>query len=158
MEIQKDQVMNYRYRFIVAGTRGYTDYEELCHYVNRYICHTCGCSLSHCFHSGDDVLIISGDASSGADALAIQFAKDYGYDWVRFPADWNKFFKAAGNIRNAEMGDVATDLIAFWDLESRGTKNMIIYATGKLDNVYLVPITLDPPSKTKNKKNDDPSF
>ncbi|WP_197026348.1 hypothetical protein [Polaribacter sp. Hel_I_88] len=44
---------------------------------------------------------------------------------MRFPAEWNKFGKAAGPVRNKEMAIYADALIAFWDGKSRGTKNMI---------------------------------
>ena len=41
-----------------------------------------------------------------------------------FPADWDKFGKAAGHIRNKEMADYADALLLIWDGESRGSKNM----------------------------------
>ena len=43
----------------------------------------------------------------------------------RFPADWDKYGKAAGYKRNGEMARNADALIAFWDGKSRGTKHMI---------------------------------
>lgn len=56
-----------------------------------------------------------------------------------FPADWEKYGKAAGAIRNKEMGDYADALIAFWDGKSRGTKHMIDYmlSIGKEVHVYV---------------------
>lgn len=41
-----------------------------------------------------------------------------------FNADW-KFGKGAGPIRNADMGFYADCCIAFWDMKSSGTGNMI---------------------------------
>ena len=78
----------------------------------------------------EDVEIISGGCS-GADAMAEAYAKDYGITLKVFPADWNKYGKSAGPIRNEQMAKYATTdsdscmLIAFWDGKSRGTKNMI---------------------------------
>lgn len=46
-----------------------------------------------------------------------------------FPADWNKLGKRAGPVRNRQMAEYADALIAIWDGESRGTKNMIEEAT-----------------------------
>ena len=42
-----------------------------------------------------------------------------------FPADWDKYGKAAGFIRNEQMAQNADALVVFWDGKSRGTKNMI---------------------------------
>lgn len=42
-----------------------------------------------------------------------------------------------GHIRNAEMADNADALIAYWDGESRGTKNMIETAKTKGLKVYV---------------------
>ena len=44
---------------------------------------------------------------------------------LSFPADWDKYGKAAGYKRNEEMARNADALIAFWDGKSRGTKHMI---------------------------------
>lgn len=46
--------------------------------------------------------IISG-AASGADHIAANWAKDRGVDLREFPADWSKFGKAAGPMRNRQM-------------------------------------------------------
>lgn len=61
----------------------------------------------------------------GADTLGKEWAEEFNIPVVEFPADWDKYGKAAGPIRNAEMADYAEALIALWDGKSRGTKNMI---------------------------------
>jgi hypothetical protein len=53
------------------------------------------------------------------------FATDYIKDLKRFPADWDTHGRAAGVIRNKQMAEYGDMLIAFWDGESKGTKNMI---------------------------------
>ena len=75
---------------------------------------------------GTDIEIISGGAH-GADKIGEQFAKKYNIKLTVFPAQWDKYGKSAGIIRNAEMAQYAKDgiLFAFWDGESHGTKNMI---------------------------------
>jgi hypothetical protein len=81
-----------------------------------------------------DVEIVSGGAQ-GADALGERFAEWNGTAVKKFPADWDKHGKAAGHIRNREMGDYANEegyvgrLIEFWDGESKGSKGMIDYAS-----------------------------
>lgn len=69
-------------------------------------------------------VIISGDALDGPDAMAIHWAKVHGFKYARFPADWDKFKKSAGYIRNVEMKQIATRAIVFWDLESKGSGHM----------------------------------
>jgi hypothetical protein len=54
-----------------------------------------------------------------------------------FPADWKTHGKAAGPIRNRQMAKNAEALIALWDGNSRGTKNMIETATKLGLKVYV---------------------
>lgn len=42
-----------------------------------------------------------------------------------FPAEWKRYGRAAGMIRNQQMAWYATHLIAFWDGQSSGTRSMI---------------------------------
>lgn len=68
--------------------------------------------------------IVCGDAR-GADSLGADWAKMHAVPVAHFPADWEKYGKAAGHIRNKEMAEYADFLVAFWDGESKGTLNMI---------------------------------
>lgn len=63
----------------------------------------------------------------GADMLAYSLWANHNMTIHKFPADWNKHGKSAGYIRNADMGNFADVLVAFWDGKSRGTKHMIEY-------------------------------
>lgn len=104
------------FRVIIAGTRDFKDYELLKSY--------CDYMLSNKADSGEEIVIISGGAS-GADALGEKYAKERGYSLRQFPAQWDKYGRQAGPMRNREMAANADALIAFWDGKSRGTKNMI---------------------------------
>ena len=42
-------------------------------------------------------------AAKGADSLAAQISKDLGFVVIAFPAEWHRFGKAAGVIRNTRM-------------------------------------------------------
>ena len=109
------------YRVIIAGCRDFQDYallKEKCEYY-----------LQNKLQS-DNVIIVSGHAS-GADSLGERFAQEHGLQIELHPADWAKHGRAAGPIRNKEMASVADALIAFWDGQSRGTKNMIDQAREK---------------------------
>lgn len=102
-------------KLIVAGGRDFNDYQRLSAEIFAYA-EGVGDSVG--------VSIVSGMAR-GADALAYQFAKEHNVKVYEFPADWDKYGKRAGYLRNAEMAQFADALMAFWDGESRGTKNMI---------------------------------
>ena len=61
----------------------------------------------------------------GADHLGKLWAAFHGVPVVEFPADWDKYKKAAGHIRNAQMAEYGDALLIFiWD-ESRGSMNML---------------------------------
>lgn len=108
-------------RVIIAGGRDYTDYHRLKMYMD--------CLLEPLDKS--QIEIISGGAK-GADSLGERYARESGYKLKRFPANWNKYGKAAGPIRNKEMALYAAEvtgvLVAFWDGSSRGTYDMITRA------------------------------
>jgi hypothetical protein len=76
---------------------------------------------------GDDITIISGGAR-GADRIAAFWCKTLEINLIEVHANWKKYGRAAGPIRNKLMLDMNPDLvIAFHeDLEnSKGTKNTV---------------------------------
>lgn len=104
-------------KVIIAGSRNFDNYPLLkskCDYLLK---------------NKTDIEIVSGDAP-GADTLAKQYAAEKGYKLTLFPADWSKG-KKAEPIRNTEMANYATHLIAFWDSKSKGTFDMICKARDK---------------------------
>ena len=103
-------------RVIVAGGRGFTDYQGLCKTLD-YI-------FRKALDRGDDVITISGTAR-GVDEMGERYAATRGLKCERMPANWDRYGKSAGYKRNESMAKVATHLIAFWDGNSRGTKHMI---------------------------------
>ena len=68
--------------------------------------------------------IVSGTAN-GVDRLGERYAKENNIKLIKFPADWDKFGKSAGYIRNKEMAKYSEQCIIFWDGISKGTKHMI---------------------------------
>ena len=90
-----------------------------------------------CLHNGCDIQILTGGAE-GADALGEIYAVDYDWLHLRCEADWATHGRAAGPIRNTQMVDISEVLIAFWDGESRGTKDVITKAinSGLETHVY----------------------
>lgn len=72
------------------------------------------------------VLIISGDAT-GVDSIVADMCSRVGRPYQMFRAEWNKYGKSAGPIRNVEMARNGTHLLAFYN-GSPGTSNMIYFA------------------------------
>lgn len=87
-----------------------------------------------------DTIIIHG-AARGADSIAGAIATSLGFEVVSVPADWKKYGKAAGPIRNRVMLDMNPDLvIAFHnDIEnSKGTKDCVKEAEKRGIEVKIV--------------------
>jgi hypothetical protein len=95
---------------IIAGTRTFTDYNVLVEVIKN-----CNFKIS---------TVLCGGAR-GVDLLGERYAIFNSIPIEYYYADWEKFKKSAGYIRNAEMLKHADCLIALWDTKSNGTKNMI---------------------------------
>lgn len=75
-------------------------------------------------------ILVHGDAR-GVDSIADAHARKLGWEVHPHPAEWDKYHRAAGPIRNAEMLSENPNLVlAFHDdiINSRGTKDMIAKA------------------------------
>lgn len=65
-------------------------------------------------------------AANGADKIAAEAAVRHGHRVNAFEADWDRYGKRAGVIRNIRMLNSRPELvIAFWDGQSRGTAHTI---------------------------------
>ena len=101
---------------IVAGGRDYSNQNIVNYYIDRV--------KDVCDSRGLNLVIVCGMAT-GADTLGRNYAISNGLEVLEFPANWNRYGKSAGYIRNKEMGDVADSAIVFWDGRSKGSKLMI---------------------------------
>lgn len=108
------------YSTIIAGSRTIEQIEQ----IERAVTES-GFIITEVVSGGQ----VSRDATTGdlygADYLGEQWAKRHMIPIRRFAADWRKHGKAAGPIRNDEMARYADQLIAVWDGQSRGTRDMI---------------------------------
>lgn len=86
--------------------------------------------------------VVSGGCR-GVDKIGEELAEFLKLQCKIFPADWNKYGKKAGYIRNCEMAEYADALIAIWDGKSRGTKMMIDIAKKKGLKVFIYNIEKD---------------
>lgn len=109
---------------IIAGSRSFNSYEILSAEMDKVL-------LS--LKEDNEITIITG-AARGADALGSLYAMNNSYTLKEFPANWNKYGRSAGYVRNREMVDYVLSqdgkrmLVAFWDGRSAGTHNTITLA------------------------------
>ena len=112
-------------RIIVAGSRGFYDYQLLSDTLMDYLAEMDDKDI---VDNPSQVKFISGTCR-GADALGEHFANTYEYEVIRFSVAWDRYGDSAGYRCNAEMAKYASEaygvLFAFWDGKSKGTKHMI---------------------------------
>lgn len=122
-------------KVLVCGSRYFENYELLKKELLK-LHDTTGTSGKHKIDC-----IISGHAK-GADSLGERFAEEYNIPTKVYPADWDKYGKAAGPIRNKQMLEEGKPglVIAFLAPGSRGTQNMIDQSikAGKPTQVVLI--------------------
>lgn len=94
-------VPNKKYRIIVCGVRSYNNRSRLYEILDELL------------PIKDQNIILKGDAS-GADTLAKEWVEFRGVKCIPFPANWDRYPKSAGPIRNCQMFDSRCDaVIAF---------------------------------------------
>ena len=83
--------------------------------------------LDHAGSFTGNPVIIQGGCPTGIDLLARKIAEEHSIHLETFPANWKKFGRAAGPIRNQAMAYAGADLcLAFPSADkSTGTWNMI---------------------------------
>lgn len=112
-------------RVIVCGSRNWDDYAPIFERVGKLPI---------------DAIIIEGGAS-GADEWGRIAAKKYGLKHEQYKANWEKYGKAAGPIRNQEMLDSGVNLVlAFRKNKSRGTTDMVERAARASVPVEIIDI------------------
>tara|TARA_B100000700_G_scaffold208593_1_gene229250 strand:- start:5914 stop:6327 length:414 start_codon:yes stop_codon:yes gene_type:complete len=122
------------HRIIVAGSRTFTDYK----YFREVIIDV----LKKINYNID--VFITGRALDGPDDMIYHFCRwDHKFDYVEKKANWKKYGNAAGMLRNIEMAEIATGLVAFWDGKSKGTKQMIDEANKRGLEVLVVMFDAD---------------
>jgi hypothetical protein len=124
--------------YAVIGSRSFNNYSLLEEVLNEY---------------HDLTEIVSGGAS-GADSLASKYAREKEIPLKVFKPNWQDFsepciiktnhygdFNAlSGNKRNQLIIDSCDKVIAFWDGESRGTKDSINKAKKQNKEVIIVKV------------------
>jgi hypothetical protein len=74
----------------------------------------------------------------GADLFGRCWAIENGIDVKEFPADWDRWGRRAGFVRNGEMADYAQSAVVFWDGQSKGSRHMINLMEAMGKNVTII--------------------
>lgn len=117
-------------RIIIAGNRHFDNYRLLERKVEEFIA---GVRMST-GEKNEPVTIVSGGAG-GADSLGEAFARSHGYGVERFPADWAKYGRAAGSVRNRKMVESDPDGVIVFRKEdgvNKGSDNLVSSIIGSL--------------------------
>lgn len=109
-------------RILVCGGRHFDDYDLLENTINDVITES-GC---------EDIEIVSGHCV-GADRLGELYAEKHNAQVKIFPAEWEKYGKRAGPMRNKPMVDYISGfenkiVVAFVSVNTKGTRNTITLA------------------------------
>lgn len=103
-------------KIIVAGSRDYTNVEKVFRILDTI--------SEDQIHRGYLIEIVSGLAR-GPDMFGKAWAEENNFTVHEFPANWEKYGKKAGFLRNKEMAEFSDVLLAFHINKSRGTMHMI---------------------------------
>ena len=125
-------------RIVVAGCRDYLDTRHVEREMKKIVKKLTGCDYSA------DVEIVEGGAR-GVDTIARNVAEKHKWKCCEFKAQWCLYGRRAGPTRNAKMARYASEsefpcLLAFWDMQSRGTGNMIRVARKNGLDVTIIDI------------------
>lgn len=113
-------------KLAVVGSRDITDEELIINSINSITNGTV-----------ESLTIISGGAR-GVDTIAANWAKNNDIPLIVFKADWNKFGKKAGMIRNNDIIGECDIVLAIWDGKSKGTHHSIKLGYSLNKNVVIV--------------------
>jgi hypothetical protein len=103
-------------RILVTGSRNWTDRVTIGNAVQKAVLDLPWDGIS------EHVTVVHGGAR-GADTYADVVARIFGFHVEAHPADWERYGKRAGFVRNAEMVNLGADVCLAFPLgESRGTR------------------------------------
>lgn len=107
--------MSQELHLLVCGSRTITDKNWIFSQIEKYY---------HENFENFDIILIEG-AARGVDLISKSYAIEKGWKVEEYPAEWDKYGKSAGYIRNDVMVKKADAVLILWDGTSKGTKHDI---------------------------------
>lgn len=115
-------------RVVIAGSRTFHNYPLLKNIVQG---------------SGFEITEVVNGGAKGADYCGVLYGTEYNIPIMTFQADWDKYNKAAGVIRNSEMADYADVAIIVMLVYSKGAMNMLFNMRKRNKRYYFVTVKPD---------------
>lgn len=103
-------------KLLVCGSRTITDKEWIFSQIESYWYWNLACYKFP--------VMIEGEAR-GVDSIAKDYAVENEWEIEAYPAEWDKYGKSAGYIRNEIMVKACDECLILWDGSSKGTKHDI---------------------------------
>jgi len=97
-------------KVIIAGSRQIEDYDALKTLIEK---------------TGWDITEVVSGGCRGVDSMGEQWAEEHAIPVRTFVADWARFGREAGELRNRDMAAYADGLILLWDAKSPGASCMM---------------------------------
>ncbi len=114
-------------KLAIIGSRDFEDYDFMKECFEGFVA----------LRGGPPDMLVSGGAK-GADSLARRLAEEKGIPFHEIDADWKKFGRAAGPIRNKQLVEFSDGALAFPLGLSKGTRGCVklFHAAKKMAKVF----------------------
>ena len=123
------------HKLAIVGSRAYVDKTAFEETVEQWI-----------EENGLPQCIVTGDAS-GADAMAREYAGAHSIKLVVHRAEWSRYGRAAGPIRNNSIVKGCTAMIAFLAADGAGTRDSIAKAKAAGLEPHVIDVALSTEQK-----------
>lgn len=128
-------------RVVICGSRQISDPEEVRKAISD--------GAKKFAAQGAEIGVVMSGQAAGPDTIAAYLAQAHGIPVEKYPAEWSKYDRRAGIVRNEKMAETMEACIAIWDGTSRGTNNMIMLAQRKLpESMIHIHIIASTPATT----------
>jgi predicted Rossmann fold nucleotide-binding protein DprA/Smf involved in DNA uptake len=114
-------------KLAVVGSRYYTNFEFVEEKINE-------------FRKNNNITQLVSGGAKGVDTLAEEYAEKHNIPITVFEAEWDKYGRGAGPIRNKLIVKEADVIMAFPGENPRGTLNTINLARKENKIVFVHPI------------------
>lgn len=109
---------------LISGSRSITNKDKVFDVLNSWVVNSGVCKYY------DEIVIIGGGCKRGVDSFLYEFSYKWGFLYIEMRAEWDKYGKSAGMIRNRKMIDYVKSkknnmCLCLWDGKSKGCKNVI---------------------------------